>query len=113
MRHRAIRRAGAAISVLVTGIAFAACGSGYKPSASARTGFVDARAQALCLVKDKNYTSENALETAYTTAEAAQISAKDNAWLKNDYEHDAKLRGDITAKFDATCPGDPSTPAGK
>jgi len=102
-----------ATSALVAGVAFVACGSGYKPSASARTAFVDARAHALCEVKDKNFTSENALEAAYNTAEAAKISAKDEAWLKARYEKDAKLRGDITARFDQLCPGDPGSAASK
>ena len=113
-RTRSCKRiAGAATSALVAGVAFVACGSSYTPSATARSAFVDARAQALCTVKDKTFNSEQALEAAYTKSQSAAISDKDNQWLKSHLEKDAQLRGDITARFDALCPGDPNTAAKK
>jgi hypothetical protein len=64
-------------------------------------------------VKDKNYASEDALETAYEKTQTANIGAKDEAWLKARYETDATLRADITARFNALCPGDPASAPSK
>lgn len=103
--HHAKRLAASATSVLVTGVAFAACGgSGYTPSASARAAFVEARAQALCKVSDQTFSSQTALEQAYTSAQKAAISAKDERWLKSHLETDDQLRADISARFSAMCP---------